>query len=198
SSDVCSSDLQSNLKGIEIIEQVAVLVVDAAVAFVGDDQVEEAHIQLGKAVHHARVGGDVDARGLVDLAAFTDHTARLAGQVLLEGIVCLHPQLLAVTEKQHTFGPAGSQQQLGQGDGNTSLAGAGGLDDQRLASLILEVGGNGLDRLNLVGSVGDAQFRIEAFQLFLAVVALIYQVFEAVLAVKAIHGSIGVVLGIVP
>src|SRR5690606_27614499 len=176
---------QSNLKGIEIIEQVSVLVVDAAVAHVGNDQVEEAHIQLGKAVHHARVGGDVDTRGLIHLAAFTDHTARLAGQVLLEGIVGLHTQFLAITEKQDAFGPAGAQQQFGQGDGNTSLAGARGLNDQRLASLVLEVGGYGLDGFNLVRPVSDAQFRIEALQLFLTVVTLVNQVFETVLAVQA-------------
>src|SRR5690606_13921879 len=37
---------EANLQRVEVVEQVAVLVVDAAVAFVGDDQVEEAHIEL--------------------------------------------------------------------------------------------------------------------------------------------------------
>src|SRR5690606_10211296 len=56
----------------------------------------------------------------------------------------------------------------------------------------------GLDGFNLVRPVSDAQFRVEALQLFLTVVTLIDQVFETVLAVQAIHRAIGVVLGIVP
>ncbi|MNC66232.1 hypothetical protein D3C75_1166150 [compost metagenome] len=75
---------------------------------VGDDQVEKTYIELGKAIHHPRVGSDVDARGLIHFVGFTNDTARLAGQILLEGIVSLNSQLLSVTEKQHTLSPAGA------------------------------------------------------------------------------------------
>ena len=167
-------------------------------AFVGDDQVEEAHIKLGEAVHHARVGGDVDARGLVDLAGFADHTARLAGQVLLEGVIGLHAQLFAVAEEQHAFGPAGTQQQLSQGDGHAGFAGAGGLDDQGFAALLLEVRGDGFDRFDLVGAVGNAQLGVVFLQRGDAILALIGEVFQAVLAVDAVHRAIGVVLLVVP
>ncbi|MNH24772.1 hypothetical protein D3C81_1078460 [compost metagenome] len=75
---------------------------------VGDDQVKKTYIKLGKAIHHPRVGSDVDARGQIHLVGFADDAARLAGQILLEGIVSLNSQLLAVTEKQHTLSPAGA------------------------------------------------------------------------------------------
>ena len=52
---------QADLEAIEILEEFAVAVVDAAVRFVGDDQVEEAHVERLEALHHRRVGGQVDA-----------------------------------------------------------------------------------------------------------------------------------------
>ena len=57
---------------------------------ISDDQVEEAHIELGEAIHHAWVSGDVDAGGLIHFVGFANHAAWLAGQVLLEGIIGLH------------------------------------------------------------------------------------------------------------
>ncbi|MNQ79431.1 hypothetical protein D3C85_943760 [compost metagenome] len=167
-------------------------------ALVGNDQVEEAHIELSEAVHHARVGCNVDACGLIHLVCFTNHTARLARQILLEGLISLHTQLLAVTEKKHAFGPTSAQKQLGQGNGHTGFSGPGSLDDQRLAALLLEVRSNSLDCFNLVGPVGNTQLRVVLFQLRDAVLTLIVQVFKAVLAVEAVHRTIGVVLLVVP
>ncbi|MCY1523057.1 hypothetical protein D9M68_579400 [compost metagenome] len=167
-------------------------------AFVGNDQVEEAHVELGEAVHHARVGSDIDARGLIDLVGFTNHAAWFAGQVLLEGIIGLYPQFLAITQEQYTLGPTCAQKQLGQGDGHTGFAGAGSLDDQGLAALLLEVRGDGLDRFDLVGPISNAQLGVVLFNLGNAVLALVDQVFEAVLAVEAVDGAVGVVLLVVP
>ncbi|MDT4838995.1 hypothetical protein FQZ97_727740 [compost metagenome] len=189
---------EAYLQGIEVIEQVTVFVVDTAVAFVCNNQVEEAHIELGEAVHHARVGGDVNACGLIDLVGFTNHAARLAGQVLLEGLIGLHAQLLAITQEQHALSPTGAQQQLGQRNSHASLARAGGLDDQRAAALLLKVSGDRLDGFNLIGAVSDMQIRVMTLQNRFAVLALVDQVFEAVLAVEAIHRAVGVVLRVVP
>ena len=189
---------ETDLQGVEVIKQVTVLVVDTAVAFVSDDQVEEAHIELGEAIHHAWVSGDVDASGLIHFVGFANHAAWLAGQVLLEGLISLHAQFLAVTEKQHTLGPAGTQQQLGQSDGHTCFAGAGSLNDQSLAPLLLEVPSNGFDRLDLVWPIGNAQLWVMPFQLGDAVLPLVDKVFKAVLAVEAIHRAVSVVLLVVP
>ena len=52
---------QTDLEAVEVGEQVAVAVVDAAVRLVGDDEVEEAHVERLEALHHRRVGGKVDA-----------------------------------------------------------------------------------------------------------------------------------------
>ena len=97
------------MQRIEVVEDIAISVVDTTVALIGNDQVEEAHVELSEAVHHSRVSGNEDARRLIHLAGFTDDTARLARQVLLERIVSLNTQLFAVAEKQHSLGPAGAQ-----------------------------------------------------------------------------------------
>ncbi|MDT4821650.1 hypothetical protein FQZ97_548350 [compost metagenome] len=167
-------------------------------AFVSDDQIEEPDIELGEAVHHARVGGNVDARGLIDLVGFTNYATRFAGQVLLKGIIGLNAQLLAVTQEQHTLGPTGTQQQLSQGDGHAGLACAGGLDDQRTTTLLLKVCSDRLDGFDLVGTVRDLQVGVMTLQLRFAVLALVDQVFKAVFAVETVHRAIGVVLHIVP
>ena len=52
---------EPDLRAVEVVEQVAVAVVDAAVRFVGDDQIEEADVEGLEALHHGRIGGQVDA-----------------------------------------------------------------------------------------------------------------------------------------
>ena len=90
---------EPHVERIEVVKQIPVFVVDTAVGFIGDNQVEKAHVQLREAVHHAGIGGDVDARVLVDLVGFADDTARFAGQVLLEGIIRLNAQFLAIAKE---------------------------------------------------------------------------------------------------
>ncbi|MNJ30226.1 hypothetical protein D3C77_248220 [compost metagenome] len=98
------------MQRIKVVEDIAISVVDTAVALISNDQVEKAHIELSEAIHHPRVGGDENSRCLIHLGGFTDYAARLARQVLLEGIVSLNAQLLAITEKQYSLGPSGAQQ----------------------------------------------------------------------------------------
>ncbi|MNC69308.1 hypothetical protein D3C75_1199840 [compost metagenome] len=57
---------------------------------VGNDEVEKADVQLCEAVHHARIGRDVDTRGPIDLVGFPDHAAWFAGQILFERVVSLN------------------------------------------------------------------------------------------------------------
>ncbi|MNQ89497.1 hypothetical protein D3C85_1048060 [compost metagenome] len=57
---------------------------------------------------------------------------------------------------------------------------------------------DGLDRLNLVRPIGNAQFGVVPFQFGDAVLALVGQVFKAVFTVEAVHRAVGVVLLIVP
>ncbi|MNJ30225.1 hypothetical protein D3C77_248210 [compost metagenome] len=57
---------------------------------------------------------------------------------------------------------------------------------------------NGLDCLNLIRAVGNAQVRVVLFQLGNTIVALVSQVLEAALAVEAIYRAVGVVLRVIP
>ena len=79
--------------------------------------------------------------------------------MLVEGVLGLLAQFAAVAEKQDALRPLRPLEQVGQGDGDAGLAGAGGLDDQRLALLVGEALGHSLDRLDLVEAIDDLRFR---------------------------------------
>ena len=121
------------MQGVKPDEQVAVAVVDAAVGFVGNDEVEEAGIELFEALHHGRISGEVDARRDIARRVAADEDARLAGQVFLEHVVGLLAQFAAVGEEKDPLGPTGTDQQFAQRHGDTGLAGAGGQDDEGFA-----------------------------------------------------------------
>jgi hypothetical protein len=146
---------EADLQRVEVQKQGLVLVVDAAVRLVGDDQVEEADVEVLVAGHHRRVGGEVDAGRLVAAGAGADHDPGLARQVVLEHVVGLAAQLDAVAQEQHALGPAGAQEHLDQRQRDPGLAGAGGLDQERLAEVVREPIGDPLDRLELVDAIGD-------------------------------------------
>src|SRR5699024_6350535 len=52
---------QADLESIEITEQVAVDVVDAAVGFVCNNKIEKAHIEALKHLHHGWIGAQVNS-----------------------------------------------------------------------------------------------------------------------------------------
>ncbi len=77
---------QANLEGIKILKQIAVNVVDRAMGFIGDDQIEITNIEMVHDFHHTRIGGDVDPSILpVCFFRFPDHIQRLIGE-LIKGI----------------------------------------------------------------------------------------------------------------
>lgn len=51
---------ETDLEAVEIPKQGRVIVVNAAVRFVGDDDVEETGIEVGKEAVESRIGGEVD------------------------------------------------------------------------------------------------------------------------------------------
>jgi hypothetical protein len=187
---------EADLERVEVPEERLVLLVDAAVRLVGDDQVEEPDVEVLVALHHRRVGGEVDALVALVGGGGADHHPRLAGQVLLEHAIGLAQQLAAVTQEQDALGPAGAHEHVDQRDRDAGLAGAGGLDQERLAEARREPDADALDRFELVHAVGDGQLERDADQL-LAVRALVDQVDQAVLGVVAVDLATGVLEDVV-
>ena len=52
---------QSNASRVKVEEQVSVAVVNAAVRFVGDNEIKESHVERLEALHHGGVGGEIDS-----------------------------------------------------------------------------------------------------------------------------------------
>lgn len=103
---------QANLERIKILKQVAVDVVDRAVGFIGDDQIEITDIKMVHDFHHAGISGNVDPGVLpVCFFRFPDHIQRLIGE-LIEGIRCLFAQLFTVAKEQNSFYPTGINHQF--------------------------------------------------------------------------------------
>jgi hypothetical protein len=102
------------------------------VGLVGDDEIEESDIEVLEALHHRRVGGQVDALFPVVGGAAIDDDAGLGGQMIREGVERLLAQFFAVAEEEDALGPAGADHEVAEADGDTGLAGAGGLDEERL------------------------------------------------------------------
>jgi hypothetical protein len=69
------------------------------VGFIGDDQVIKPDIELAESIHHARVGGDINARSLVDGIGLADHTTRLTGQKFLKCFIRLNAQFFSITQR---------------------------------------------------------------------------------------------------
>ena len=77
------------------------------------------------------------------------------GQEVVEGVLGLLSEFTTVAKEQHALDPPGPDKQIGQRDRDAGLAGAGRLDDQRLAVLVGEALGNPLDRLDLIEAIDD-------------------------------------------
>lgn len=188
---------EADLQGVEVPEDRAVLPVDAAVRLVGDDEVEEADVEVLEALVHRRVGREVDALVAVARRLAPHDDARLARQEVLEDVVGLAAELLAVAEEQDPLDPAGPHQHVAQRDGHARLARPRGLYEEGLAALVREPLRDALDRLELVDAVGDGEVRLDARERLL-VRALVDQVLEAVLRVDAVDLAGRVALRVVP
>ena len=120
------------MKGIEVLEEVAIPVEDRTVGFVGDDQVEESDVEILELLDHCRVSPDVDPLGSVLVSVAPDDRSGFARQVLLEGFVRLLDQLATVAEKEYALGPFGTDHEIAESNRHPSLAGSGRLDKQGL------------------------------------------------------------------
>ena len=144
--------------GVEVLEDVAVAVVDATVRLVGDDQVEEADVKRLQALHHRRVGGQVDAFVALVGRAGGNEGPKLSRQELLEDVVGLFAQVRGGRTGTGCAWPTWRRMQgVAQGDGHPGLAGAGGLDEERLPLFLGEALDDLLDGLVLVEPVDDAR-----------------------------------------
>jgi hypothetical protein len=84
------------------------------VRLVGNDQVEETDVERLVVVDQALVDADVDAGvELADVVLLADDVHRLFKEVV-EGVLGLLAQLLAVTQEKHALDPSGFDQQFGQ------------------------------------------------------------------------------------
>ena len=165
--------------------------------FIGDDQVEEAHVEIFVGLHHRRVRRQVDALIAIVCCGGVDDHARLARHELFEDAVGLATQLLAVAEEEDALHPARAHQHVAQRDGDARLARAGGLHHEGFAKVVLEALGDALDRFELVHAVGDGEVRLDVGKRLLSS-ALVDQVLEAVLRVEAIDLAVRVALRVVP
>ena len=117
-----------------------------------------------------------------------DVSAGLAGQELLEGVVGLLAEFACGRTGTGCAWPTSARSSsVAERDGHTGLAGAGRLDDQRLAVLGGEPLDDPLDRLDLVHAAGDAAGRAAVLVSDSRLARWKMQVFEAVLGVEAVE-----------
>lgn len=106
---------------VEVAENVAKAVVNAAVRFVGDDEIEEAYIEVLEAFHHRWVGGEVDALFLI-VSGFAGHDDPGFGrQEFVEGLAGLFAEFAAVAEEEDAFAPLGPDHEFRESDGGACL-----------------------------------------------------------------------------
>ena len=163
---------EADLVTVEVAEDVAEAVVNAAVALVRDDQVEEADIEVLEALHHRRVSGEIDALFLIVRGVAGDDDTGLGRQEFVEGIARLFAEFAAVAEEEDAFSPLRTDHQFRECDSDASLAGAGGLDEQGVAAALVEVLAGALDALDLIEAVDDGLLREKRAEAGFALVAL--------------------------
>src|SRR5581483_8255339 len=115
---------QPNLKTVEVGEEFSIAVVDAAMRFVGDDEVEEPDIERLVALHHRWICAEVDALVTILRCSGRDVSTGFAGQVLLKRVVCLLAEFSAVAEEENPLSPFCPQQNVTQRDCHSGLASA--------------------------------------------------------------------------
>jgi hypothetical protein len=135
------------------------------VRLVGDDQVEIADIEHLIALHHRRIGGEVDAVGDVAGSVGVDVDARLARQKFLEHVVGLLAQLATVAQERGCAWPSAPVTGASHSDTATRVLPVPvARTIERLAVAEAEALADALDGLDLIHPARDFRFRIEANQ----------------------------------
>lgn len=110
------------------------LAVTGAVALVGDDEIEVTGREVAVLGDHGLQGGDGDALGAVEAAAWAQHVAGVVAQVVSEGVFGLAGQRNAIHEEEDSGDGPCFEQALDEGGGGARLAGAGGHFDEEVAA----------------------------------------------------------------
>ena len=189
---------EADLIAVEPAEDVAEAVVDAAVRFVGHDEIEEADVEVLIALHHRRVGGEVDALFLIVRRVAGDDDAGLRREKFVEGFAGLFAEFAAVAEEEDAFSPLRTDHELRDGDGDAGLAGASGLDQKGVAAALVEVLTGAFDALDLIEPVDDGLLRKQCAKAFFTLVSLEDAIPQAVQGIEAEDGTGRLALGIVP
>lgn len=145
---------QADLQGVEVLEDCAVARVDGAVALVGEDEIESAGRETRESGDHRGISGGEDPRGGVHLPGF-DPGARNVGEMFLKRVERLFHQLAAIREKEDTFDPFATHEQLHECHGDARLSGARGHHEQELAATVFGALCNFFHRIRLVGAIDD-------------------------------------------
>ena len=146
---------------VEVVEDLAVPVVDRSVCLVDHDEIEVAGAEAAQVVvsrvdevHHRRVRGDEDTA--LAVAVGEQVHGCTVGQVRLEGADRLVHERGAVGEEQHPLDPVRALQHVDQRDHGAGLAGSGGHDEQGSAPLVLERVAHSANGAQLVGPLDDS------------------------------------------
>ena len=184
---------------VKVRENVAVLVVYRAVRLVANYEVKVSDgeklalvvLDGVDAVHHRLVGRENTARGVVVplLAQVGDREVR---QQIYKIALRLRDQRIAVCKEKHVFDPVVVEQDLHKRNYRPGLAGAGGHDQQGLASVALaKVAADGLDGLVLIVAPGNVMVYLDILQAS-AHGAEIEELFQITLGVDGRHAPLGI------
>ena len=140
---ILGGSCQTNQRGVKIIENIPVLIIDRPVGFIADHQIKmTAGKQLAllvlhvvDAVHHGLIGGEHTVGGIVVLV-HAQIRGRQIGQQIGEAFLRLMYQRIPVSQEQDILHPAVLQQHITQGNHRSGLAGAGSHDQQRLPAVL--------------------------------------------------------------
>ena len=184
---------------VKVRENVAVLVVYRAVRLIANYEVKVSDgeklalvvLDGVDAVHHRLVGRENTARGAVIplLAQVGDREVR---QQIYKIALRLRDQRIAVCKEKHIFDPVVVAHDLHKRNYRPGLAGAGGHDQQGLASVALaKVAADGLDGLVLIVAPGNVMVYLDILQAS-AHGAEIEELFQITLGVDGRHAPLGI------
>ena len=133
---------EAELNCVEIVEHLAIRIVDGAVTFVDDNQIEEMWRERGgfivDDIEHRRVRSNVDSAVGGDALFAGLRPAGLVGDVLFESVERLPTQGDAVNQKQNALHMPRTHEGIDQGDASAGLSGAGGHDQKKPAAIPLD------------------------------------------------------------
>lgn len=145
---------EAHLKGIEVQQQIAVAVVDAAVRLVANDEIKEANVKRLVDFHHRGVSCQINAV-LSLLVGICRDVGQWFIEIPLEVLLRLFSQFATIRQKQDSACPSCLDQGIAQRNCHTRLPCSRRQDNQSLAVASRKSLCDTLDRFNLVHPVCD-------------------------------------------